>query len=445
MSTHSMLKTIFWIAVTTGFAAAAAHSALPFGHEALTSWASLMKACDANPLAAVYVIAWGTMVLASLSSIIRRAVGVRGTWGASVVLTIASLLSLSESFSAGELSSFDSDRGALLMVGAALAFAGNSRLWWLVLGPMLAAAAIAPLAWLEFWQAVTHAVLLRAAAPVVVATCIASLIVVIRETRQRVIEARAGINEVTHREEVVAQTLVQFSRAIANSSRHLVNFAPDSSLGEAIEATAEGARPEDVLSASSQTMTVEIETPATSQMTSSSITYQDLQALASEALETVRAKWASRPGVRLLLTAPADLSLPIAVRGNNDELRLWLRSLVENAVDALGGGRGVVRLTLKPTLTHVAIAIEDNGRGLGEDLYKKLGVEDPERLGLDDVKAQAAKQGARLELNSRLGVGTRATLELSRVDALSSLTRATRETNRTPLLRTNPDSSSMHA
>ncbi|MES2963716.1 MAG: ATP-binding protein [Bdellovibrionota bacterium] len=125
---------------------------------------------------------------------------------------------------------------------------------------------------------------------------------------------------------------------------------------------------------------------------------------------------------------------------------MWLRSLVENAVDALGGGRGVVRLTLKPTLTHVAIAVEDNGRGLGEDLYKKLGVQDPARLGLADVKAQAAKMGARLDLHSRLGVGTRATLELSRIDALSALTRASRESApRTTALRTSQDSNSLHA
>lgn len=446
---ESVLSATFWVAATAGFAAAAAHSALPFGHESLTSWASLMKACDANPLATVFVIAWTTMVLATLSSIVRRACGVRGTWGASVVLTIASLLSLAERFSTGELTSFDADRGAVFMVAAALAFAGSSRLWWMVLGPMLAGAAIAPLAWLEFWEAATSAALVRAAGPVVIATCFASIVVVIRETRARIVEARAGIKEVTVREEIVARTLVQFSKAIAQSGGTLVTPAPESSLGEAIEATAEGVRPEDILAASAQTTTVEIEAPASAQAPSSSVTYQDLQALASETLEAVRAKWVNRPGVRLLLTAPADLSLPIAVRGSHDELRIWLRSLVENAVDALGGGRGVVRLSLKPNLTHVAISIEDNGRGLGEDLYKKLGIEDPARLGLEDVKQQASKQGARLELNSRLGVGTRATLELSRVDALSSLTRASREgATRVPtvaLHRTNPDSSSMLA
>ncbi len=428
----SFLSAAFWVLATAGFAAAAYHSALPFGPNAWNSYRELMSACDANPSAAVYVLVWGAMVLAALGSIVRRVSGVRGTWGASVALMMGSVIALSERFQGGELSVFDSDRGALLMIAAALAFAGSSRLWWLVLAPILVGVAIVPLAWMEFWQTVASGDLVRAAIPAVTAAIVASLIVVVRETRARVLEARSGISEVTQREAAVATALVQFTSSLAIPPRR--------------ESSELSAAPEQTLQAAIESLTtVEIASPS-APLVSSSVTYQDLQALANEALEAVRAKWAGRSDVRLLLTAPSDLSLPIAVRATNDEIRIWLRSLVENAVDALGGGRGVVRLTLKPNLTHVAISVEDNGRGLGEDLYSKLGVEDPARLKLDDVKAQVTQLGARLDLHSRLGVGTRATLELSRIDALSALTRASRETSaRIPAFRPNPDSSSLHA
>ncbi|MES2964007.1 MAG: hypothetical protein V4760_08955, partial [Bdellovibrionota bacterium] len=294
----AFLSAAFWVTATSAFAASAVRSAAPFGRDVLTSYATLMKTCDANPIATVFVLIWSVLVFGALASIVRRVVGVRGTWGASLAVATASVVSLFESFAAGRVGIDDSDRAAVLMVTAAFAFAGNSRLWWLVLAPILAACAIAPVAWLEFWQAVGSTDLARAAAPAVLASCLASLIVVVRETRARVLEARSGIAEVTRREEVVATTLVSFSRAVAQTMRvEAANPAPLGSMEETIEATASRMNPNDVLSAFSQTTTVEIETPENAPSVSGSVTYQDLQILASEALEVVRVKWASRSDV----------------------------------------------------------------------------------------------------------------------------------------------------
>jgi sensor histidine kinase regulating citrate/malate metabolism len=126
--------------------------------------------------------------------------------------------------------------------------------------------------------------------------------------------------------------------------------------------------------------------------------------------------------VKLHLTSPSDVTIPLAVRGNRDSFMSLVQSLLERAMDSLTGPDGVVRVVLKPGMRSVSVLIEDNGRGLNEALILKLEAKglvsrSDTRLSWKDLRSLAEASDWSLDLQARLGVGSRVTLEFPRVDA----------------------------
>lgn len=133
--------------------------------------------------------------------------------------------------------------------------------------------------------------------------------------------------------------------------------------------------------------------------------------------------------------APLELPIPLAVRGESETFARAFRGLLQFSIDSLAGNDGNIRLSLRPSLSAIDITIEDNGRGLSEAMIVKL-----EAKGLmkstatkatwSEIRHLAALSGWNLELQARLGVGSRVCLSLPRVDAFTYGARALRARSR---------------
>lgn len=127
-------------------------------------------------------------------------------------------------------------------------------------------------------------------------------------------------------------------------------------------------------------------------------------------------------GAVVRFNSNTDSPVPLAVRSQPEILRLVVRDLLGVAVDSLLRGAGVVTISLRPGLHSVKIEIEDNGRGLNESMLvsledKGLATRTP-RLSVREIRSLIAVMNWNLTIHGRLGVGSRTTLELPRVDIL---------------------------
>lgn len=124
--------------------------------------------------------------------------------------------------------------------------------------------------------------------------------------------------------------------------------------------------------------------------------------------------------LRLTLTTPSDIHLPLAVRGEKESLSVVVFNLLEMAVASIGPAAGNVRVSVGLTLSAMTILIEDNGRGLSEMMLASRGWSDP----LIGIRETAKKSQWQFEHQSRLGVGARVFIEIPRVDAFAHGSRA---------------------
>ncbi len=139
----------------------------------------------------------------------------------------------------------------------------------------------------------------------------------------------------------------------------------------------------------------------------------DLSQLARRAIEVLTTQAAARE-VEISLQAPATLP---AVAGDREELERLLLNLVENAVKYNRPGGGVtVRLSADDA--EVVVEVRDDGIGIPEDalerIFERFYRVDKGRsrgqggtgLGLSIVKHAARVHGGRVEVESRLGIGS---------------------------------------
>jgi hypothetical protein len=162
--------------------------------------------------------------------------------------------------------------------------------------------------------------------------------------------------------------------------------------------------------------------------------FQVLRDVAAEFGERMKRVGDRRAKVRLVLSGPSHISIPILVRAELGVLRAVVRSFVAQAIQAANGGEGVVRIHLRVALGSLIISVEDNGRGLSEELLAKLAAKsvggrapdtapafwgDVWCLQPKDARKLLSTFGARMDLLARLGVGTRVVIEIPRLDAYS--------------------------
>lgn len=147
----------------------------------------------------------------------------------------------------------------------------------------------------------------------------------------------------------------------------------------------------------------------------------DVTDILREAISQAQSKFVDRKNMKVILDLPAPMSLPVAVAAELKDLRDVLTAAVTKSVSSLNGEDGVVRVALRVGYKAVSVTIEDNGWGLREKFSNSAA---PEKLSgelpLREIQAMVSFWGGRLEVMSRLGVGSRMSMELVRVDAFAT-------------------------
>jgi cell cycle sensor histidine kinase DivJ len=129
---------------------------------------------------------------------------------------------------------------------------------------------------------------------------------------------------------------------------------------------------------------------------------------------------ARQAGLELVVEAPADLPEIVA---DKRALKQILINLLSNAIKFTDGG-GRVRITAAAEGAALAISVEDNGIGIGEEDLPRIGKpfyqargsydrrHDGTGLGLSIVQGLVALHGGEVAIRSRIGEGTRITVLL---------------------------------
>lgn len=154
---------------------------------------------------------------------------------------------------------------------------------------------------------------------------------------------------------------------------------------------------------------------------SAAISFLEAKRALEAAFEEARLLHGSRKGLRLQLAVEISGPMPMAIRAEAAQLGRLSRSLIESAIESLGGGEGVVWVRLTSDARAVTVEIEDNGRGLSEAFIAKLETKGlltlgEDRLSLRQSRELAETHGWSMETQARLGVGARVVIGLPRVD-----------------------------
>ena len=137
-----------------------------------------------------------------------------------------------------------------------------------------------------------------------------------------------------------------------------------------------------------------------------------------EAIGQAQTKYAEKKTMTVTLDLPAPMSLPVAVAAEKNDLRNLFTSALSKSIGSLNGEQGVVRVALRVGYKAASVTIEDNGWGLREKFSPNAAV--TYELSLREIQAMVSFWGGRLEVLSRLGVGSRMSIELIRVDAYAT-------------------------
>ena len=278
---------------------------------------------------------------------------------------------------------------AALFLGVAFLFRGSAKVWWRIFVPISCALLFVPIAMLET-RGTPLTSLLRAALMPSLSFLIGSLLAPFVESNGRSALVRKDLRH-----------LAEKNSAIIEQVQILEDDVKDLAMGR----FAIPMMTEEFLATSPFRESALIQT----------LTYSEIHLTVKTVIEELRDRHSNWKTLRLILTSAADLSFPLAVRADRESIDSVSRSLLENALEALGGGEGVVRATLKPSMTFVQLIVEDNGRGLGERA-KGPANRATKVLTLIEVRELSETSGWKMEIQARLGVGTRVSLELPRFD-----------------------------
>ncbi len=137
-----------------------------------------------------------------------------------------------------------------------------------------------------------------------------------------------------------------------------------------------------------------------------------------EAINQAESKYSGKKNMRVTLDLPAPMSLPVAVAAEKNDLRNLFASAISKSIGSLNGEQGVVRVALRVGYKAASVTIEDNGWGLREKFSPNSAA--GHELSLREIQAMVSFWGGRFEVLSRLGVGSRMSMELVRVDAFAA-------------------------
>jgi len=152
----------------------------------------------------------------------------------------------------------------------------------------------------------------------------------------------------------------------------------------------------------------------------------DFAELCNDAVEFLRPLWSTRRRHgRPPIHVSVQLEDGLFVEGNATELREVITNLLKNALDAQADG-GEIRISAVQADGLVQVQLEDDGPGIAEEIQAR--VFDPffttkgERgtgLGLCLSQQIVERHGGEIALHSRLGEGTRFSIELPAADGIA--------------------------
>ncbi len=159
---------------------------------------------------------------------------------------------------------------------------------------------------------------------------------------------------------------------------------------------------------------------------------EELVKLVATGLENLRETSATlrfkrEPAIEFQDAEVRQTTLPVLVAMDKADFAMVYASLLKRSLLSLNGESGLIRVSVRVGLQNVVVTIEDNGWGFREKFLQIKSAEkasaQASEVGISLLEAQALLKfwGGRLEVLSRLGVGSRVILELARVDAFASL------------------------
>jgi signal transduction histidine kinase len=330
-------------------------------------------------------------------------------------ILFAMFVALSFALSASGISILGADVSGVLFLLIALVYRGSTRSWWFFYAPIGLLLLFAPVARWESIGVVNLTGLLRASIIPGLSFIGACLIATVRESVQLSIEGSEELRILRVRGVLRVREVKEMGNDMKNILESLTKSIPAAPMF-----VAAGETP--LIETSWNTVEFSSSDAMSAHVESETLSYVVLQQLLSVEMERVAKDASNQRRAKLHLTSPNDVTIPLAVRGSRDAFSTLVQGLIEYAMDSLNGPEGIVRVVLKPGLRSVSILFEDNGRGLNEALILKLEakglVSRPDaRLSWRELRSLAEANGWKLDLQARLGVGSRVTLDFPRVDA----------------------------
>jgi hypothetical protein len=306
----------------------------------------------------------------------------------------------------GEVEFAGSDLSAALFLAIGFIYRGSMLRWWVLFLPSALVILFLPIG---FWQ--SHGLLgfgglLRACLAPVLSLTASSLLASFQNTRQEVGLARHEIDGVVEKNKVLIDRIKKM----------------ETEMKTVLRATEVATPMTEMVSGGWQTKEIQFgETPASQKGVESTVLgYHEVERILNESIDSVRHSLTNRgvTSLRMTLTTPAESSLPMAVRGSAEDLKQLLEAVFEQAAMSVGKGPdGIVRASLRPGLGALSLLIEDNGRGFSDAVLERTSPGLLQRW--EKIRKTAQECGWVFQRQARLGVGSRVSIELQRVDAFA--------------------------
>jgi hypothetical protein len=306
----------------------------------------------------------------------------------------------------GEVEYAGSDLSAALFLAVGFVYRGSMLRWWVLFLPSAFVLLFMPIG---FWQShhlLGFGGLLRASVAPVLSLIASSLLASFRDTRQEVGMARHEIDGVVEKNKVLIERVKKM----------------EADMRSVLQATSSVKPLAELVTGGWHTKEIRFGAAPASQLTRESavLGYREVESILNAAIDSVRQTITNRgvTSLRMTLTTPAESSLPMAVRGNAEDLKLLLEAVFEQAAMSVGTGPdGIVRASLRPGLGALSLLIEDNGRGFSDAVLERTSPGLLDRW--ERIRKASQECGWAFSRQARLGVGSRVSIELQRVDAFA--------------------------
>jgi signal transduction histidine kinase len=355
-------------------------------------------------------------------------------------VAFAALLALSVGLCGAGVTPWGNDASGVLFLLIAFVYRGSRRAWWFFWAPASLLMLFAPVFQWERTDLLVLGTALRASLLPGLGFVAGSLIAGVRDTLQLSIEgseelqtlqARTIANRFELRRLGYQVRLMIDALATAQFGGPLPKL--QDSLPKPLQESSLSSLPEPSPAANRDHSYRSINTEAMSHVEIHGIIAEEVTRLA-ERMKMLRLS------ARIRFQSSTESPVPLAVRGRPEILRTLVRDLLSVAADSLLKGEGMLTVILRPGLRNVSFTIEDNGRGLNEAMLVKLedkglATRSP-RLSVREIRSLSEAVGWSLAIQGRLGVGSRISLELPRVDTLAvEMSDVSRTLARPPNLR----------